>query len=210
LYAISTNSVNASQDFVPTIPLDFDCCLTFEKAKEFEEIPLSVPLSNILASADDLRLASHKVDEVEQMIKEQKMKDYSQWYTHVISWSTIVSFILLNVFSCRCFCCCCKSCRSCWFKIWDKWTPKTCWKETSERLCINITNVQGKQPTIRYGKTVHASPPPSRSQSSSPSYSVREPSMLTPMTEDGNEETILQPPAASLRRSLSPNDKNFR
>ena len=204
LYAISTNIVNVSQDFVPTIPLDLDCCLTFEKTKEFEEIPLSVPLSNILASADDLRLASHKVNEVEQMIKEQKMKDYSQWYIHVTSWSAIVSFIVFIVFSCCCCFCCCKSCRTCWFKIWDKWTPKTCWKETSERLCINITNVQGKQPSIRYGKTTHPSPPPS------PPYSTREPSTLTPMIEDGNEETRLQPPAASLRRPLCPNERNFR
>jgi hypothetical protein len=74
-----------------------------------------------------------------------------------------------------------------WFKIWDKWTPKTCWKETSEHLCINITNVQGKQPTIRYGKTAHTSPPPSRSQSSSPPYSACEPNILTPMIEDDNE-----------------------
>jgi hypothetical protein len=69
LYAISKNYVNISQDFVPTIPLDFDCCLTFEKTKKFKEIPLSVPQSNVLASAD-LRLASHMVNEVEQMIKE--------------------------------------------------------------------------------------------------------------------------------------------
>jgi hypothetical protein len=68
--------VNFSQGFVPTMHLDFDCCLTFERTKEFEEIPLSVPFSNILASADDLRLARHKVDEVELIIKEQGMKDH--------------------------------------------------------------------------------------------------------------------------------------
>jgi hypothetical protein len=209
LYAISTNIVNVSHDFVPTIPLDFDCCLTFEKTKGFEEIPLSVPLSNILTSADDLRLASHKVDEVEQMIKVQKMKDYSHWYAHVTSWSAIVSFIVFVVFSCCCCCCCCKSCRSCWFKIWDKWTPKTCWKETSERLCISITNVQGKQPTVRYSRTAHPSPVPSRSQSSSP-CTIREPNALTPIIKDDNEEIQLHPPAASLRRSLRLNDKSFR
>jgi hypothetical protein len=64
LYAISTSTVNVSQDFVPTIPIAFDCCLTFKETREFEEIPLSIPLSNIMTSADDLRLASHKVDEV--------------------------------------------------------------------------------------------------------------------------------------------------
>jgi hypothetical protein len=171
--------VNISQDFVPTIPLDFECCLTFETTKEFEEIPLSVPLSNILASADDLGLASHKVDEVEQMIKEQETTDYSKWCTHVTSLSAIVSFIIFIVLSCCC-CCCCKDCRSCWFKIWDKWTPKTCWKETSERLCINITNVQGKQPAFHYNKTARLSPPPTRSLTSAPSYSAFDSNMVTP------------------------------
>lgn len=48
---------------------------------------------------------------------------------------------------------------------------------------------------------LHLHPPP---------YSAREPSTLTPMIEDGNEETRLQPPAASLRRPLCPNERNFR
>jgi hypothetical protein len=213
LYTVSTNIVNVSQDFVHTIPLDFDCCLTFERSKEFEDIPLSVPLSNILAaSADDLRLASHKVDEVEQTIKEQEMKDYLQWYKHVTSGRAVVSFIVFIVLSC----CCCKNCRSCWFKIRDKWTPKTCWKETSERLCINITNVQDKQPhviinitnvqgklpTFHYSKTAHSSPPPTRSLTSSPSYSASDPSMVTSIAEDDNKEMLLRPSTASLRHFL--------
>jgi hypothetical protein len=55
--------------------MNFDCCLIFEKTQDFSKLPLPIPLSNILFSADDLRVASHKVDEVEKMIKVQKMKD---------------------------------------------------------------------------------------------------------------------------------------
>jgi hypothetical protein len=71
-------------------------------------------------------------------------------------------------------------------------------------LCINITNVQGKQPTIHYAKTTYTSPPPT------PSHPVREPNIVTPMIEEGNEEIRPQTPIMSLRRSLIPNDKNFR
>jgi hypothetical protein len=170
---------------------------------------LSVPLSNILESADDLRLASHKVDEVEQMIKEQEMKDCSQWYTHITSWSAIVFFFFVFIVL-SCYCCCCKNCRSYWFKIWDKWTPKTCWKETNERLCINITNVQGKQPAAHYSETAHSSPPPTRSLASSPSYSAFDSYVVTSITEDDNKEMLLQPSTASLRHSLRPNEKGFR
>jgi hypothetical protein len=58
--------------------MDFDCCLMFEKTKDFSQLPLSSPLSNILSSVNDLRVASHKVDEVEKMIEDRESKDYSQ------------------------------------------------------------------------------------------------------------------------------------
>jgi hypothetical protein len=54
LYAMSTTVKNTSNDFLPTIPMNFDCCLIFEKTKEFSQLPLSIPLSNVLSSVDDL------------------------------------------------------------------------------------------------------------------------------------------------------------
>jgi hypothetical protein len=92
--------------FPKILYLPFPLILIVEKMKEFEEISLSVPLSNILTSADDFRLASHKVDEVEQMITEQEMEDYSQWYAHVTSWSAIINCVVFIVFACCCWCCC--------------------------------------------------------------------------------------------------------
>jgi hypothetical protein len=113
-------------------------------------------------------------------------------------------FIVFIAFSCYCCCCCCKSCRTCWFKVWDRWTRKLVGRKLVNACVYNITNVQGKQPTIRYDRIPRTSPPPS------PSHSVHEPKILTPMIENGNKETQSQPPTMSLRRSLSPNDKNFR
>jgi hypothetical protein len=46
---------------------------------------------------DDLRIASHKVDEVEKMIKERDEKDYSQYYKHITSWSVVMSAIMILI-----------------------------------------------------------------------------------------------------------------
>jgi hypothetical protein len=201
LYALSIPTVNISHDFVPAIPIDFDCCFIFEKTNAFEDIPLTVPLSNILTSTDDLRLASHKVDEVEQMIKEQEIKDYSKWYAHVTAWSSIVSFIVFTVFSSCCCCCCCKGYRLFWFRIWDRWTPTDCWRETGEKLCVNITNVQGRQPAVHYHKP---------SQSPRPSPSPTRLSLTEPNVLNDDEVEELHYPVPALRRSLRSYGKNFR
>jgi hypothetical protein len=196
LYAMSTITRNISNDFLPTVPMDFDCCLVFEKTEDFSQLPLSIPLSNILSSVDDLRIASHKVDEVEKIIKEQDEKDYSQYYKHITSWSGVMSTIMVLIIIC---CCCCKGYRILWFKLWDKWSPKACWKETTERLCINVTNVQGRQPAVRYQTT-----------RTSPTISVRSlPNIPTVSSNDEEEEEVNEPLSVPLRRSLR-NKRVFR
>jgi hypothetical protein len=37
LYAMSTTVKNISNDFLPTIPMNFDCCVIFGKTKEFSQ-----------------------------------------------------------------------------------------------------------------------------------------------------------------------------
>jgi hypothetical protein len=61
LYAMSTTVKNISTDFLPTVPMNFDCCVIFGKTNEISQLPLSIPLSNVLSSVDGLRIASHKV-----------------------------------------------------------------------------------------------------------------------------------------------------
>jgi hypothetical protein len=199
LYAMSTTVKNISNDFLPTIPMNFDCCVIFGKTKEFSQVPLPIPLSNVLSSADDLRMASHKVSEVERMIQEQEARDYSQYYKHIATWSGVMSVIIFFIVSCCCCCCCCKWYRALWFKVWDRWTPKQCWKETTERLCINITNVQGKQPSVRYHAT-----------KTSPTTSLQHlPNLPIGAPEDEEPGEVYEPSPAPQRRS-SRTRKGFR
>ena len=77
LYAISTIICNNSQDDVlPLAPVDLDCCLTFQEKEQLSEISLDNPLTNILSSVEDLKIASVKIDEIQEMIHEEEKKEF--------------------------------------------------------------------------------------------------------------------------------------
>ena len=125
------------------------------------------------------------------MIKEQEIKNYSRFYKHITSWSAVMSTFVFLIVSCCC-CCCCKGYRILWFKLWDKWSPKSCWKETTEKFCINITNVQGKHPSVKY----HAA-------KTSPTTSLQSlPNVITLTPDKDDEEEIKESLRIPLRRSL--------
>ena len=62
---------------------------------------------------------------------------------------------VLIICLCCCFCCCHK-CRHCIFWLWDLWTPRKCWKGTTDRLCVNIfnstVNTSSKERSVKYVK----------------------------------------------------------
>jgi hypothetical protein len=61
LYALSTIIQNISnEDILPMASVDLDCCLT-EVEQELKQIPLRKPLTNILASVDELNIAGVKI-----------------------------------------------------------------------------------------------------------------------------------------------------
>jgi hypothetical protein len=75
LYAISTIVRNNYQDDVlPFAPVDLDSCLTSQEKEQLSEISLDKPLTNILSSVEDLKIASVKIDKIQEMIHEEKKK----------------------------------------------------------------------------------------------------------------------------------------
>jgi hypothetical protein len=63
-----------SKDVIPPVSLEFDCCLSTNQNFKLNKLNLHVPLRSITRSLDDLRIASHKVDDVENLIREQDWK----------------------------------------------------------------------------------------------------------------------------------------
>jgi hypothetical protein len=54
--------------------VDIDCCLTSAEREQLHEIPLQKPLTNILSSIEDLKIASVKIDEVQELINAERAK----------------------------------------------------------------------------------------------------------------------------------------
>ena len=59
---------------LPVAPVEIDCCLTKYEKEQLREIPLQKPLTNILSSVEDLKLARFKIDELQGMIDKEQRK----------------------------------------------------------------------------------------------------------------------------------------
>jgi hypothetical protein len=84
LYAMSTTVINMTSDYMPSAPINFEDCFEDIKSAQFENLPLNVPLSNVLSSIDDLRIASVKAEEIRQLIKEQELKNDQKMYDCIV------------------------------------------------------------------------------------------------------------------------------
>jgi hypothetical protein len=74
-------------------------------------IHLDSPLKSIINHLDDLRIASHKVDEAERIISEQEWKVKRSNVDNDISFMTYVGMVATGiVMTTFCYCCCCKFC----------------------------------------------------------------------------------------------------
>jgi len=106
---VSTN--NTDRDIIPHLPLKFDCCEVQGRNFSLNSIHLNLPLTNVIHRLDDLKVASHEVEEVEKLIEEQDWKlrhsnmDYHfSFLSYVGMVTTALTFFILF------YCCCCKRC----------------------------------------------------------------------------------------------------
>jgi hypothetical protein len=100
-----TNRTN--KDVIPPISLEYDCCRGVDKNFKLNELHLHVPLRSVTSSFDDLRIASHKVEDAENQIHEQ---DWKIKHSTVDSHLTFLSYVGMVTTSltliCLCYCCC--------------------------------------------------------------------------------------------------------
>jgi hypothetical protein len=64
-------SNRTNKDVIPPLSLEYDCCGSVDKTVKLNELHLQIPLTSITNSLDDLKIASHKVEDVEKLIFEQ-------------------------------------------------------------------------------------------------------------------------------------------
>jgi hypothetical protein len=67
-------SNHTSKDVIPPLSLEYACCGGINNTFKLNELHLHIPLRSVTSSLNDLRIASHKVEEVENLILEQDWK----------------------------------------------------------------------------------------------------------------------------------------
>jgi hypothetical protein len=85
-----------------------DCCET-ESSKLIDSTSIKTPIKNILAHTNELKLANHKVDELEELIQEQEWKLTQNAKTHQLSLIANAGSVTLGLLICILLRCCCKS-----------------------------------------------------------------------------------------------------
>jgi len=148
---ISTN--NTDKDIIPHLPLDFDCCEVQGRNFSLNNIRLNLPLTNVIRHLDDLKVANHKVEEVEKLFEEQGQKlkhsnmDYHlPFLSYVGMVTTTLTFFILF------YCCCCKCClKLCpGFSVW--------WKDNNPCTIVFkpkiVNSIHSSRESLRAG--VHA------------------------------------------------------
>ena len=99
--------------------IKFHLCLQSTTVVEVEtktlsymnELHLSIPLRSVTNSLDDLRIASHKVDNIEDLILEQDWKiKHSTVHSHLLFMSCIGMVTTSLTLICLCYCCCSECC----------------------------------------------------------------------------------------------------
>jgi hypothetical protein len=120
-------TANNTKDIVPPLTLDYEYCTFGRKTTKLDDIHLELPLGNIVNCLEDLRLASHKAEEVDKLISEQEWKTDS--HLSFLSYVGVVTTSLFMIFLCYCCCKCCKR----RFPSFSKW-----WKDNNPCTTIVI------------------------------------------------------------------------
>lgn len=171
IYAYNTFTTNVTlPDIIPVAPVDFDCCLTPEQLPYLDKIKLNLPLSNVLSHADELKITSHKIEEVNNLINNEKWKLEHQTRLHLMSWATTFGLVMLFlIILICCSCCCCSCCRKFGFWLYKKWQPMDCMDAMKRQCLLQQTITTGN---VHYHGSTISLPVEANSSTTPPSEDV--------------------------------------
>ena len=98
---ISTN--NTDKGIILHLPLEFDCCEIQGRNFNLNNIRLDLPLTNVIRHLDDLKVANHKVEEVENLIEEQDWKLKHSNMDYNLSFLSYVGMVTTTLIFSFCF-----------------------------------------------------------------------------------------------------------
>jgi len=71
---LDVSGTGYESDFMSSVRLEYDCCEEMSAKINISTIRLNNSFKHIVSHLDDLKIASHRISEVENMIKEQECK----------------------------------------------------------------------------------------------------------------------------------------
>jgi hypothetical protein len=108
IHAHSTLVSNRTdKDIIQPVSLEYDCCGSEGQNFKLNVLHLSIPLRSVTNSLDDLRIASHKVDDVQNLILEQDWKIKHSTVDFHLSFLSYIGMVTTSLtLICLCYCCC--------------------------------------------------------------------------------------------------------
>jgi hypothetical protein len=65
---------HTNKDVIPPLSLEYDCCDSMSKSCKLIRLRLHMPMEGVAGTFDDLKIANHKVEDVERLIFENDWK----------------------------------------------------------------------------------------------------------------------------------------
>jgi len=144
---IVTNRTN--KDIIPPMSLEYDCCGSINKNFKLNELHLHVPLRSVAGSLDDLKVASHRVEDIEKLNFEQEQKVKHSTVDSQLSFLLYVGMATTGLtLVCFSYCCCCKCCQKLCPKL-SRW-----WKDNNPCTTIIfkpkiVTSIHSSRESVR-------------------------------------------------------------
>lgn len=116
--SVTMHSVNnTGKDIVPPLTLTHDCCEMAVDTLLLGELQLGTPIKTIPQHDEELHLAIHKVENVQNFVDKQESKTKHSAGKHMSLLSIIGTMIFVVFLILLCCCCFCRCCRNCWSRF---------------------------------------------------------------------------------------------
>jgi len=113
-------SNRTSKDVIPPMSLKYDCCGSVDQKFKLNELHLHIHLRSVTNSLDDLKIASHKVEDVENLILEQDKRIKHSTVDSHLSFLSYVGMVTTSL-TLLCLCYSCSKCCRKRFPKFSKW-----------------------------------------------------------------------------------------
>jgi len=111
---LNMGAAGYESDFLSKVNLEYDCCEWLNVKVNLSSVHMNTSFKHLVSHLDDLKIASHKISEVENLIKEQEWKrlhatTHTTYSTLVyICLTLIVLYVLYKLYHCYKLYKCCK------------------------------------------------------------------------------------------------------